>query len=382
MKVVIGITGGISAYKICSLVRLFKKAGDEVRVVMTPNALEFVGVKTFETLSENEVYVDQFAPKNSTKHISLADWADLFIVAPLSANTLGKFANGICDNLLTSLFCASLGKKTPIILAPAMNDSMWDNPLVQKNLTALCSSGCKIIEPEIGFLACGTNGSGRLAKIEKIYEATKANKPLRGKKILITAGGTREYIDPVRYITNSSSGKMGKALAIAAAEMGAEVELISTFEICSNFKTTIVESALEMDAAVKKSFPDCDCLIMASAVADFRPTHQSKQKINKGSSENLVIELVKNPDILKNISAQKHKNQTVIGFCLSTENLIENAQKKLKEKNCDFIIANEAKIALGNDESEIHIIDKKGGKKTCKGLKTELAQKILELVYD
>ena len=383
MKVLIGITGGIAAYKICTLIRMFVRAGDEVRVVMTGNALEFVGAKTLETLSGNEVYTNQFAPKSSTQHISLADWADLFIVAPLSANTLGKFANGMCDNLLTSLFCASLGKEMPIILAPAMNEGMWNNKFVQKNLSALREAGCKIIEPEDGFLACGTTGTGRLASIEKIYEIAKADKSLAGKKILITAGGTREYIDPVRYITNSSSGKMGTALAITAAEAGAEVELISTFDIKGNFKVTRVETAQQMEEAVQKAFPACDCLIMAAAVADFRPAHPSSAKITKDKigqgGKNLILELSKNPDILKNISAKKRKNQTVIGFCLSTENLIENAKKKLADKKCDFIIANEAKTALGTDVSEIHIIDKKGSTATHKGAKTELARKILEL---
>ncbi len=384
MKILIGITGGIAAYKICSLVRMFKKAGDDVKVVMTPSALEFVGAKTFETLSEHEVYVNQFAPKSSTKHISLADWADLFIIAPLSANTLSKFANGICDNLLTSLFCACLGKKTPTILAPAMNDGMWNNKFVQKNLTALREAGCKIVEPEDGFLACGTTGKGRLASIEKIYAVAATPKPLKGKKILITAGGTREYIDPVRYITNSSSGKMGAALAITASELGAEVELISTCDIEGNFKTTHVETAKQMEEAVQKSFDACDCLIMAAAVADFRPTQQKNSKISKDeieqNGENLILELTKNPDILRNISAKKRKNQTVVGFCLSTENLIENAKKKLADKKCDFIIANEAKVALGTDKSEIHIIDKKCSVKTEKGTKHELARKILELI--
>lgn len=395
MKVLIGITGGIAAYKICSLIRMFKKAGDEVRVVMTGNALEFIGAKTLETLSENEVYTNQFAPKtsiSSTGHISLADWADLFIVAPLSANTLGKFANGICDNLLTSLFCASLGKGTHMILAPAMNEGMWNNPFVQKNLSALRGAGCKIVEPEDGFLACGTTGTGRLASIEKIYKAaieiTPENaQPLKGKKILITAGGTREYIDPVRYITNSSSGKMGAALAFEAAALGADIELISTFDIEGNFEVTRVETAEQMQEAVQKAFPACDCLIMAAAVADFRPTHPSDTKIakeqigkDKEGGENLILELSKNPDILKNISVKKRENQTVIGFCLSTENLIENAKKKLADKKCDFIIANEAQIALGTDVSEIHIIGKKGVEATHKGTKAKLARKILELI--
>jgi len=255
-----------------------------------------------------------------------------------------------------------------------MNEGMWNNKFVQKNLAALMVAGCKIIEPEEGFLACGTTGRGRLADIKKIYTAAKGNQPLNGKKILITAGGTREYIDPVRYITNSSSGKMGKALASAASTLGAEVELIATFEGA----TVQIETAQQMEEAVQKAFPACDCLIMAAAVADFRPAKPSDKKIVKG--ENLILELTKNPDILKNISAQKRENQTVIGFCLSTENLIETAKKKLFDKKCDFIIANEAQIALGTDVSEIHIIDKYGGVRTENGSKQELARKILELI--
>lgn len=395
-NVLIGITGGISAYKICSLVRMFKKNNAAVKVVMTPNALEFVGAKTFETLSENEVFIDQFAPKTSTKHISLADWADLFVIAPLTANTLGKFANGICDNLLTSLFCASFGKKIPMVLVPAMNDGMWNNVFVAQNLEKLSSNGCKVIEPETGFLACGTEGTGRLPCLENILNicvetlnSAKPDKLLNGKRIIITAGGTREYIDPVRFIGNSSSGKMGISLANAALELGAQVELICTFEpdfeTAQKCKITRVESAITMQEAVERAFPDCDCLIMAAAVADFRPKEFSDSKITKekiGESENLTLELVKNPDILKNIALKKRENQTIIGFCLSTENVVENAKRKLSEKKCDYIIANEARVALGNDDSEVWIIDKNQNvRKIERDSKPRLAKKILELVY-
>lgn len=397
-NILIGITGGISAYKICSLIRMFKKANGNVKVVLSPDALEFVGTKTFETLSENEVFTNQFAPNRNTEHISLADWADVYVIAPLSANTLGKFANGICDNLLTSVFSAYFGKRKPVILAPAMNDGMWNNTFVQKNLKSLRAENCIIIDPETGFLACGTEGTGRLADIKTIFESCKGLfgekneplKPLKGKKILITAGGTREFIDPVRYIGNCSSGKTGTALALAASELGAEVELICTFEppqsISNAAKTKItqVESAAQMQDAVETAFPDCDCLIMAAAVADFRVKSPAKSKISKTkideNGENLILELVKNPDILKGVASKKRENQTVIGFCLSTENVIENAKKKRLEKNCDFIIANEAKTALGTDKTDIWIIDKKQNVRAESGSKTSLAGKILELI--
>lgn len=382
MNVLIGITGGIAAYKICELVRDFKKIGANVKVVMSPNALEFVGAKTFETLSGNEVYFDQFKAITSTKHISLADWADLFVVAPLTANTLSKFANGICDNLLTSIFCASLGKKIPTILAPAMNEGMWRNTFVQENIAHLRTANCEIIEPENGYLACGVDGIGRLAGVdvifEKCMEKLSENRPLLGKKILITAGGTREHIDPVRFISNCSSGKMGLALADVAHNLGADVELIATFDVSRDYKVTQVESASDMHLAVEKSFPDCNCLIMAAAVADYRAAEVCPSKIQK--SEKLTLELVKNTDILKMCGAKK-TNQKVIGFCLSTENVIENAKRKLAEKNCDFIIANEAKTALGTDESEIWIVGREV-RKIEKNSKVNLAKKILELIYD
>lgn len=384
-KILLGITGAIAAYKICELIRKFKKASADVKVVLSPNALEFIGIKTLETLSGNEVYIEQFAPRNSTKHISLADWADLFLIAPASANSISKFANGIADNLLTSVFCATLGKKIPTILAPTMNDGMWANPFVQENLKKLQNNNCKIVEPEIGALACGSAGIGRLPDIEVIFEKCKEklneNKPLAGKKIVITAGGTREYIDPVRFIGNSSSGKMGLALADCAYELGAEVELICTFEIQKNYKTTFVENAHQMQLEVEKAFEKCSVLIMAAAVSDYRVNKIQTSKIDKKKCEKLTLELVKNTDILKSVAAKKTEFQKVIGFCLSTENVIENAKLKLKNKNCDFIIANEAKTALGGDNSEIWIVDSAlNVQKIEKNSKINLAKKILELL--
>ena len=383
-NILIGITGAIAAYKICELIRMFKKQEANVKVVLTPNALEFVTSKTLETLSGNEVYLKQFKKKDPTKHISLADWADIFLVAPLSANTLSKFASGIADNLLTSIFCASYGKGLPILLSPSMNDGMWDNDFVQENIKKL-SGKCKIIAPDYGFLACNAIGKGRLPSVEDLFNETVAlleeSKPLLGKKILITAGGTKEAIDPVRYIGNSSSGKMGINLANEAHNLGATVKLISTFEHSAPYEVEQVLSALDMECAVKDGLSWCDTLIMAAAVADYRPKEVKNSKINSSENDTLTIELVKNPDILKNIAPLKKENQKIIGFCLSTENLAENAKRKLKDKKCDYIVANKADEALGKDDTKIVVYSAKGQEfATDKISKKDAARKILELL--
>ena len=281
--ILIGITGGIAAYKICSLVRLYKKAGANVKIIMTPSAEKFVTKLTLQTLSNNEVFIDNFKiDEYKPEHISLADEADIFIIAPATANTISKLANGICDNLLLSTACAF---KKPILIAPAMNTGMWENHFVQNNILKLKNENYHILNPKFGFLACGTNGEGRMVEIEDIYEKTSEiltiNQTLQGKNILITAGGTKEKIDPVRYITNYSSGKMGIALADMAYQMGANVTLVSTFEITKPYKTILTESALEMETTVKKELLNQDCVIMAAAVADYRIKEYSEQKIKK-----------------------------------------------------------------------------------------------------
>lgn len=384
-NILIGITGSIAAYKICELIRMFKKDNCNVKVVLTPNAKEFVTVLTLETLSQNPVYTEQFTPRDSVEHISLCDWADYFILAPLDANTLSKIAGGICDNLLTSVVCAYLGRKKPLILAPAMNTGMWQNPIVQKNLQLLKELGCTILEPEDGPLACGYNDKGRLCSLDKIYNSINNNLPLKDKTVIITAGGTKEKIDPVRYISNSSSGKMGLALAKCAHNLGAKVELICTFETKQPYKVTYVQSADEMLDAVQKSFIDDKAhrLIMAAAVGDFKVKNYSEEKISKKNNQAPVLELVQNPDILKTICEKKSKEQMVIGFCLSTQNVIENAKEKIKNKGCDYIIANEAKTALGTDKNEIWIIDKSlNVQKIEKNTKENIACAILEKLYD
>lgn len=383
-NILIGITGGIAAYKICTLIRLYRKAGANVRVVLTPNALNFVTKLTLQTLSNNEVYVDNFEiDEYKPEHIALTE-ADIFVIAPASANTIGKIANGICDNLLLSTACAF---SKPILIAPAMNENMWNNPFVQENMSKLKKHGYHIVEPETGFLACGTNGVGRMKEPEEIFDRTveifSENKKLKGKKILITAGGTREKIDPVRYITNASSGKMGLALADNAYRMGADVTLISTFKADKPYKNIVTETALEMEKAVKENLSGQDCVIMAAAVSDYRVENCAENKIKKQGGV-LELKLVENPDILKSIC--KTPNKIICGFCAESENLLENAKAKIQKKGCDFLIANDISrkdIGFNTDENEVYIIDKSLNIKHIeKDTKENIAQRILEEIFE
>ena len=382
-NILIGITGGIAAYKICELIRMYRKARANVRVVLTPNALNFVTKLTLQTLSNNEVYVDNFEiDEYKPEHITLTE-ADIFVIAPASANTISKLANGICDNLLLSTACAF---NKPFLIVPAMNTNMWENPFIQENLLKLKQNGYHILEPDEGYLACGTNGKGRMREVEEIFEATDniLTGKLNGKKILITAGGTKEKIDPVRFITNASSGKMGLALADAAHQMGAEVTLISTFNAKRNYKNIVTETASDMEKVVKENLQAQDCVIMAAAVSDYRVKNYSEQKIKKGSEEELTLELVKNPDILKSISALNER-PLVVGFCAESENLIENAKKKITNKGCDLLIANDISrkdIGFNSDENEIYILDKKLNIKHIeKDTKQNIAKRILEEIF-
>lgn len=384
--VLIGITGGIAAYKICDLIRMFKKTGANVKVIATENALKFVTELTLQTLSQNQVYVKQFEiDEYKPEHISLADEADIFVIAPASANTISKLATGVCDNLLTSVACAF---KKPILIAPAMNCNMWDNPIIQENLTKLEGIGYNVLSPEEGFLACGYNGQGRLCSIDKIFdksvEILKSKKKLSNKKIVITAGGTIEKIDSVRFISNFSSGKMGIALADEAYSQGADVVLISTVKTQKPYRVELVQSAEEMQKAGVNEFKDANYMIMASAVADYRAKEISKSKMKKTSSNEISIDLVKNPDILKEISASKKKKQIVVGFCAESENLENNAKEKIKNKGCDFLVANDisrSDIGFSSDYNEVLIIDKKlNTTKISKASKNIIAKKILEVV--
>ena len=384
--VLVGITGAIAAYKVCELIRLFKKNNATVKVVVTPNALNFVTKTTLESLSQNPINIEQFDIKEyKPEHIALTDEADIFVIAPASANTIAKMTFGICDNLLTSTFCAF---KKQVVIAPCMNTNMWENPAVQENIEKLKSRGVKVIEPETGFLACGTNGKGRLAEVETIYETVKnyliPEQILKGKKIVITAGGTKENIDAVRYIGNYSSGKMGIALADNAYKLGADVVLISTVEVDKKYKVVNVQTAQEMHDAVKIEFSDAYSLIMAAAVSDYRVKNKSEQKIKKDGNS-LTIELVENPDILKEMSAIKKQNQIVVGFCAESENLLEYAKAKITKKACDFICANDISkkdIGFSSNYNELYIINKELNvyhiEKTDK---QTVALKILEKIY-
>ncbi|EKE04337.1 MAG: hypothetical protein ACD_20C00086G0027 [uncultured bacterium] len=386
-KILVGITGGIAAYKTCELIRMLVKSGAEVKAVITPAAREFVTETTLRTLTKNQVYCEQFQVENwQPEHISLADSSDLFIIAPASANTIGKIANGICDNLLTSLIVAF---RKPVILAPAMNCNMWENQFLQKNVVALESAGFYIVPPEKGDLACGYQGIGRMADIQQIFskavEVLEQGEFLAGKKIVVTAGGTKENIDPVRYVGNYSSGKMGIAIADAAHQFGAEVRLVSTIKVEKPYKVVLVKSALDMLEAVKQEFWDSYALVMVAAVADYRPETTAEQKIKKNNSETLTINLVKNPDILKEISTIKKSGQLVVGFCAESENLLSSAQKKMQEKNLDFIVANDIsnpEIGFESNYNAVTLIDKSGNQQEiAKTAKKDLAKILLNKIF-
>lgn len=381
-KVLIGLTGSIAAYKTAELIRFFKKAGAEVKVVATEAALLFIGEKTLETLSNNPVYVDMFQKRNETKHISLADWADIFVIAPISANSISKIANGVADNLLTSISCAYLGKNKPFFIAPAMNEGMWENVFVKENIEKLKKAGVKVIEPTEGLLACGYEGKGKMEEPEKIFSAVFSPQNKK-EKIVITSGGTREYIDPVRFITNASSGKTGSALADCAYNLGYEVVLITTVDVNKPYKTLNVNTADEMFEAVNKEFSDAKYLIMAAAVSDFKIKNYKNSKIRKNDIKNDTynIELSLNPDILKCIAQNKKEGQKIIGFSLATENVLEIGKEKLIQKGCDYIVANEAKTALNKDTNEVWVIEKTGKiTKIDNARKDEIAKSILEIV--
>lgn len=380
--ILLGITGGIAAYKMCELIRMYKRANANVLVVCTPNALNFVTKLTLQNLSQNDVAVEEFDVKDfKPEHISYADSADIMVIAPATANTISKIATGVCDNLLTSIACAFT---KPVIIAPAMNCNMWENPVLQENLHKL---HYEILEPESGFLACGYEGKGRLCSLDKIFDKTVEllnYKPLEGKKIVITSGGTIEDIDPVRYISNYSSGKMGLALADTAKNLGADVTLITTKDIQRRYNVIKVKSAIDMKSAVENDFESADCVIMAAAVADYRVKEVAPQKMKKTSEDEITLTLVKNPDILKEISSIK-KSQIVVGFCAESENLIENAKEKIAKKGCDFLIANDISrkdIGFSSDYNEVTILDKNGNMtKIERADKATVARKIFEAIY-
>ncbi|MDP3558551.1 MAG: bifunctional phosphopantothenoylcysteine decarboxylase/phosphopantothenate--cysteine ligase CoaBC [Bacteroidota bacterium] len=364
-KIILGVTGGISAYKCAHLVRLLIKQGAVVKVILTPAASEFITPQTLSVLSNNQVIVDFFdANFNWNNHVHLAEWADIMLIAPLTANTLAKMANGLCDNILLATY---LSAKSKCIVAPAMDLDMYQHPTVKHNLETLKRNGNLIIPAESGELASGLVGEGRMAEPENIVvfiqEYFKQNLPLNGKNALINAGPTYEAIDPVRFIGNRSSGKMGIAIAETLANKGANVTLVlgPTNEkiINSAIKIINIENSDQMYEAMLSNYDNKDIVICSAAVADYKPANLSSSKIKK-KTESLNLELIKTKDILSELGQQK-KQQILIGFALETEKLLEYAEEKLKNKNLDFIVANSASEngnVFGADTNKITIIDK------------------------
>ena len=395
-NILLGVTGGIAAFKSASIVSLLKKKGYDVKVVMTKNATNIIGPLTLETLSRNRIYVDMWDtnPHYEVEHISLADWADMVLIAPATYNIIGKVANGIADDMLTTIISAVSTRK-PVFFALAMNVNMYENPILKENIDKLKSYGYRFIEVEEGLLACNYVAKGRMtepedivAEIERydIYSKIENfNTALKDKKVLITSGRTKENIDPIRYLSNNSSGKMGYSLAQAAIDLGAEVTLISgptNLEKPKGLKSFVsVESALEMYEKVDEYFGDADIFIACAAVADYRPKEYKKEKIKKSDSD-LILELVRNPDILFEMGKKKDK-QLLIGFAAETNDIKENALKKLEKKNLDFIVANNAST-MGNNTNTVEIIRKnKTSIKINQKNKIELAYDILkEIILD
>jgi phosphopantothenoylcysteine decarboxylase/phosphopantothenate--cysteine ligase len=343
-EIVLGVTGGIAAYKAVELLRLLTKAGAVVRVIMTKEAAEFVAPLTFQTLSMNPVHTELFSliSERDIGHIALADRADLMVIAPATANIVGKIASGIADDLLSTTVMAT---KAPVLIAPAMNVNMYQSPIYRENVEKLKKHGFLFVEPIKGMLACGWEGEGKLQEPEFIFEeiiSVLSPKDFVGERVLVTAGPTREEMDPVRFISNHSSGKMGYALARAAFRRGADVTLVSgptCLDDPYGVETVRVVSAEEMRAAVLGRFPDSTIVVKAAAVADYRPEVRGEMKIKK-SVETVTLKMVKNPDILAELGDLK-ENRTIVGFAAETTDLLENAAKKLLRKNLDMIVAND-----------------------------------------
>ena len=392
-NILLGVTGGIAAFKSAGIVSLLRKKGYDVKVVMTKNATNIIGPLTLETLSRNRIYVDMWDtnPHYEVEHIALADWADVVLIAPATYNIIGKVANGIADDMLSTILSAVAGR-VPVFFALAMNVNMYENPILKENIKKLKSYGYRFIDADEGLLACNYVAKGRMkeekeivAEIERynIFSKIKnCDEALKGKKILITSGRTKENIDPIRYLSNNSSGKMGYALAQAGVDLGAEVTLISgptNLEVPNGLKDFVtVESALDMYKAVDSYFEDTDIFISCAAVADYRPKEYQNKKIKK-SDDNLIIELVRNTDILFEMGKKK-KNQFLVGFAAETNDIKENALKKLEKKNLDIIVANNANV-MGQNQNTVELIKKdKSSIEFNQKNKMELAYDILNEV--
>lgn len=392
MRITLGVTGGIAAYKSAELVRRLQDEGHSIQVVMTRAAREFITPLTFAALSGQRVITDLFSNQpggegsldSAIDHIAVAQRTDLLLVAPATADIVAKFARGIADDFLSTLYLASTA---PVVVAPAMNVNMWQHPATQENLATLRARGVRIVEPSAGYLACGMIGAGRLAEQEEILKAVRetlqAQQDLAGEIVLVTAGPTCEDIDPVRFLTNRSSGKMGYALAAAAAHRGAKVTLVSgptALETPQGVERIDVRSTEEMQRAVQQRFAGCTMAIFAAAVADYRPAEKSTQKIKRGK-EALTLRLEPNPDILASIAREKGE-RFIIGFAAETESVAENARKKLTEKHADLIVANDVSAEGAGFDHETNIVTlfSRDGRDLplLRMSKSEVAQRILD----
>ncbi len=395
-KIILGVTGGIAAYKSAWLIREFIKAGAEVQVVMTRSAAQFITPLTLSTLSQRQVITELFPqlpdePTDQwTKHIDLGLWADVMLIAPATANTIAKIAHGLADDFLTTLV---LALRCPLVVAPAMDMDMYLNETTQQNIDTLKQTGCFIIDPESGELASGLSGPGRLPEIERLLAYVdnlleKVHRDLQGKKVLVTAGPTHEPIDPVRYVANRSSGKMGFAVAHAAALRGAEVTLVSgpvSLKTPRNTRRIDVQTALEMQQIVEKEFPAADLVVMSAAVSDYSPVEPAQNKIKRESrsATRITMELKESPDILKNLGERK-QHQVLVGFALETDDGIENAKRKLAAKHLDAIVLNdptEEGAGFGADTNVVTLITPDGKMERLPKLsKFDVANEILNLV--
>ena len=391
-KIALGVTGGIAVYKAVDLVSRLRKQGAEVRVIMTEHAQQFVTPLTFKEISGNKVAVSMWDSNQefNVEHISLANWADAFVVAPATANILAKMANGIADDLLSTTLLAA---QAPIIVCPAMNTGMYQNPITQENIAKLEAHGVTVMPPAVGYLACGVSGPGRLPEPQQIVEFiddffAKKDGDMVGLKVLVTAAGTREPIDPVRFVGNRSSGKMGYAIAQAAAQRGAEVLLVtgpSALAIPANVKGVKVETTNEMLEAVIEAYEKMDVVIKAAAVADYRPRDVADQKIKKKTDDALTVVMDKNPDILKELGARK-AHQVLVGFAAETQNLLDNAREKIVKKNLDMIVANDVTAAgagFNTDTNIVKFLYPSGEVRSLEQMaKTEVANLLLDAVME
>lgn len=388
--VVLGISGSIAAYKIAYLASALKKLHADVEVIMTENATQFITPVTFESLTGNKCLVDTFDRnfKFSVEHVALAKRADIFMLAPATANVIAKVAHGLADDMLTTTFLAC---KCPKYISPAMNTQMFENPITQDNLKICQSYGMHVIQPACGYLACGDTGAGKMPEPEELLDhiihEIAYPKNLTGKKILVTAGPTREALDPVRFLTNHSTGKMGYAIARVAAARGAEVTLVTgptEIKKPGFVKVVPIESAREMYEAVTAVSEEQDAIIKAAAVADYRPAHVSDEKIKKKDGDELSIPVKRTDDILAYLGSHKKPGQFLCGFSMETEHMLENSRKKLEKKNLDMIVANNLKVAgagFGTDTNIVTLITKAGERQLEKMSKEQVADKLLDAIF-